>query len=391
MDLLSGTTILSLNHFLLGPLAAQVLGDLGADVIAVEPPNGSFSRKWAGGDLWVGETSVFFLCAHRNKRSVVVDLKTGEGRAVVRRLIAGADVLMENFRPGVLDRMGLGFEDAKTINPSLIYASGSGWGSSGPYAAKPGQDLLMQAFCGMAQTSGREAPTAAGASIVDHHGAMVFATAVLAALVARTRDGKGRRVEIDLMSAALDLQVEPLVAYFNGGQGRSIRPPGQVAGWSYPAPYGIYPAMDGHLAISLGPMDKMATVLKDPRLTEFTDEDCWNKRTEVSELFRQYTARRTVADIVDAFEAAGLWAAPVNDFNTLGEDPQIEHLGVFEDVELEDGMSVRLVRHPASYDGVRPGTRLPPPKLGADTDTVLGEFGFTGDEIAELRGKGCVA
>lgn len=391
MDLLSGTTILSLNHFLLGPLAAQILGDLGADVIMVEPPKGSFSRNWAGGDIWVRDTSVFYLCAHRNKRSIAVDLKTDAGRDVVRRLIEGCDVLMENFRPGVLDRMGLGYEDARALNPSLIYASGSGWGASGPYAKKPGQDLLMQAFCGLAQTSGRDAPSPAGASIVDHHGAMVFATSILAALVARMRDGKGRRVEVDLMSAALDLQVEPLVAWFNGGEGRDTRPPGQVAGWTYPAPYGIYPATDGHLALSLGPMAKMAEVFDDPRLAAFDDRDCWTRAAEISELFRENTAKRSVADTVNAFEAAGLWAAPVNDFDALADDPQVQHAGVFEDVTLADGTPVRLVRHPASYDGVRPGTRRPPPALGADGDEIMKEFGFSAAEIDEIRRAGGIA
>lgn len=391
MDLLKDIKILSLNHFLLGPLAAQILGDLGADVIAVEPPNGSFSRKWAGGDVWVDDYSAFFLCAHRNKRSIGVNLKSEDGIRVVKKLIAQSDVLMENFRPGVLDRMGMSFDDVKKINPSIIYASGSGWGSSGPYATKAGQDLLMQAFCGLAHTSGKDRPTPAGASIVDHHGGMIFAASIMAALIAKMRDGKGRRVEVDLMSAALDLQVEPLVAYFNGGSNRDTRPPGDVAGWAYPAPYGVYPASDGYVALSLGPLEAMASALDDARLKTYSDADCWQKTEEISGIFEENTKHLTVQEILDRFEENGLWAAPVNSFDALVDDPQIKHQQVFEDVTLANGSQVKLVRHPVTYDGHRPGTRIAPPALGADTDLILEELGYHAADINALRSGGAVA
>ncbi|MFV2093812.1 MAG: CaiB/BaiF CoA transferase family protein [Hyphomicrobiales bacterium] len=391
MDLLAGVKILSINHFLLGPLAAQILGDLGADVIMVEPPGGSFQRKWSGGDIWANGASVFYLCANRNKRSIGIDLKSDAGKDIIRRLIGEADVLLENFRPGVMDRMGLGYEAAKKLNPGLIYASGSGWGSSGPYMSKPGQDLLIQAFSGLAQTCGKDRPTPAGASIVDHHGGMILAASVMAALLARTRDAKGRRVEVDLMSAALDLQVEPLTAYFNGGANRSTRPPGDVAGWSYPAPYGIYQANDGYIALSLGPLDKMAEIFGDPRLAEFSAQDCWRKPAEVTAIFAENTKKLSVNGIAEAFEKAGLWAAPVNDFEALANDPQIAHNKIFEDVELANGTRIKLVRHPATYDGKRPGTRLPPPELGADTDAILAELGYDAEAIVKLRETGGIA
>jgi len=391
MEMLEGIRVLSLNHFLLGPLAAQILGDLGADVVMVEPPGGSFSRKWAGGDIRLNGTSVFYLCANRNKRSIVVDLKTDEGREVVRRLAGTSDVLTENFRTGVLDRMGLGYDHMRGLNPGLIYASGSGWGSSGPYAEKPGQDLLMQAFSGLAQISGRDRPTAAGASVVDHHGGMVLAAAVMAALIARGRDGRGRRVEVDLMSAAIDLQVEPLVAFLNGGAGRSTRPTGDIAGWTYPAPYGIYRAADGHVALSLGPVARMAAALGSEALAAMSDDDCWTRREEVGALFAEATGKMSVAEITARFEQAGLWATQVNDYEALARDPQVLHNAIFEDVTLPCGTPARLVRHPASYDGTRPGTRRPPPTLGADTDAILSEAGYDRDAVAALRASGAVA
>ena len=152
--MLSGVRVISLNHFLMGPLAAQVLADLGADVVMVEPPEGGFQRRWSGANSFLDGVSLLFLCANRNKRSLAVDLKTEAGRDVVRRLAAGADVVMENYRPGVMDRLGLGYDDLKPINPRLIYASASGWGGSGPLAQEAGQDLLMQATSGLMSVTG---------------------------------------------------------------------------------------------------------------------------------------------------------------------------------------------------------------------------------------------
>ena len=390
MDLLSGLKIVSLNHFLLGPLAAQILADLGADVVMVESPKGNFQRGWAGGDIWANGKSVFYLCAHRNKRSIAIDLKSEQGLEIVTNMIAGADVVMENFRPGVLERMGLGYDAAKAINPGLIYASGSGWGSAGPYAKNPGQDLLIQAFSGLAQSTGKERPTPAGASIVDHHGATVMAAAIMAALLARSRDGKGRLVEVDLLAAAMDLQVEPLTAYFNGGEGRSTRPKADIAGWTYPAPYGIYEAADGYIALSLGPMKTMAEIFADAEMMRYSDQDCWRKSAEVSAAFARNVKLRKVRDIVEAFDKEGLWAAPVNDFAALKDDPQVIHNGMFEDVEMSDGTAITLLKHAATYDGARPGTRTPPPELGADTDAILSDLGYDGESIAKLRKSGAV-
>ena len=391
MDLLSGFKIVSLNHFLIGPLAAQILADLGADVVMVESPRSNFQRGWAGGDIWANGKSVFYLCAHRNKRSIAIDLKSEQGLEIVRSMIAEADVLMENFRPGVLERMGLGYADAKAINPALVYASGSGWGSSGPYVKKPGQDLLIQAFSGLAQTTGKTRPTPAGASIVDHHGATVMAASIMAALLARGRDGKGRHVEVDLLGVAMDLQVEPLTAYFNGGEGRSTRPKGDIAGWIYPAPYGIYEASDGFIALSLGPMKKMAEVFADEEMALYSDEDCWRKSAKISAAFARNVKPRKVSDIVEAFDKEGLWAAPVNDFAALKNDPQVIHNEMFEDVELSDGTYVTLLRHAATYDGVRPGTYMPPPELGADTDAILADLGYDAERITGLRKAGTIA
>src|SRR2546421_6484075 len=154
VDLLKGVRVLSFNHFLMGPVAAQFLADLGADVIAVEPPDGAFQRKWGGADKRVDGQSMLLLTGNRNKRSLTLDLKKPEAIEIARKLIATSDVMSENFRPGVLDKLGLGYEEAKKINPQIIYAAASGYGPDGPYVNRPGQDLLVQAMSGLATITG---------------------------------------------------------------------------------------------------------------------------------------------------------------------------------------------------------------------------------------------
>src|SRR5947207_13128817 len=218
LAILAGIRVLSFTQFLLGPSGVQFLADLGADVIKVEPPGGRlWERNWSGADLFQNGVSVFFMLAHRNQRSLTLDLKPPEGGAVARRLVEGADVLVQNFRPGVMARHGLDWETAKALNPRLIYVSASGYGESSPYRDRPGQDLLMQAFSGLASISGRagQPPIPVGTAVIDQHGAALLAMGVLAALLERARTGKGLRVEASMLKAALDLQLEVASYHLN--------------------------------------------------------------------------------------------------------------------------------------------------------------------------------
>jgi crotonobetainyl-CoA:carnitine CoA-transferase CaiB-like acyl-CoA transferase len=203
LALLSGIRILSFTQWLLGPAAVQYLGDMGADVVKIERPGaGAFERSWAGGRTFANGESLCFMLTHRNVRSVSLDIKSAAGQAVARRLIESADVLVENFRPGTLERYGLGYEDAKAIKPDIIYASGSGYGTDDtPYRDQPGQDLLLQALTGLAAATGRgnEVPTPAGAAVVDQHAGLLLATGILGALFERERTGKGQRVEVTMV------------------------------------------------------------------------------------------------------------------------------------------------------------------------------------------------
>jgi crotonobetainyl-CoA:carnitine CoA-transferase CaiB-like acyl-CoA transferase len=389
LDLLSGTRVVSFNHFLLGPMGIQMLGDLGADVIAVESPDGAWQRHWAGGDIWHDGQSVLYLCANRNKRSVAIDLKSAMGKEIALRLVDGADVVAENFRPGVMDKLGLGYESLKARKPGLVYASASGYGPDGPYVDRPGQDLLAQALFGMMAITGqaRTGPRPAGVSVIDHHGAALFAMGILAAIVRRQRTGRGCRVDASLMQSALDLQAESLVAWLNApAKPRAIHAYEHVAGWYYAAPYGVYATKDGHLALSLSPLTALAEALGEPRLAGFADKDSWSKQDEIGRLIAGVLAGAATAEWCARMEALKIWHAPVQGYGEIADDPQVKHMQSLVTVAGAGatGAPITLVNHPVAYDGQKAQVRLPPQPLGAQTREVLLEIGLSPAEIEEL-------
>ena len=387
LDLLKGIRVVSFNHFLLGPMGVQALGDLGADVIAVEATEGSWARKWASGNVWPDGQSALHVCANRNKRSLALDLKSAKGREIALRLIDTADVIAENFRPGVMERLGLGYQALRLRRPGLIYASASGYGPDGPYVDKPGQDLLAQALFGMmAITGSAGAPRPAGASVIDHHGAALLAMGILAALVRRQRTGQGCRVDASLMQAALDLQAESLVAFSNASAERSIHAPRHVAGWYFAAPYGVYATADGHLAVSLSPLAALAAALPEPRLATYSEEESWKKQDEIGALIARHLARAPTSAWIARLEPLGIWHAPVRGYAAILADPQVAHMKALVHTAGcgDTGAELTLVNHPVLYDGEAAEVRLAPQRLGAQTREVLGEIGFGDEEIATL-------
>lgn len=387
MKFLDGIRIVSFNHFVMGPLGIQILADLGADVIAVESLEGAFQRHWSQGDRYLDGDSLTFAFANRNKRSLALDLKSEAGKEVARRLIKSADVLAENFRPGVMDRLGLGYAHAKELNPALIYAAASGYGPDGPYKDRPGQDLLLQAMSGIAAITGREPDEsrAVGASVVDHHGAALFALGILAALLGRKQGNKGCRVDVSLLAAALDLQGEGIASYLNGPRPASVRQAGASAGWSAPGGYGVFAAKDGGVAISLATPEKLAQALECPELNQYTPADGFTKSREISGLVEQRCRLYSVADLLARFSALEIWHTQVNDYAMMSEDPQVVHnKHLIGTVLPTAGTPIRVLSHPVRYDGETPPVYLPPQKLGAQSREVLSEIGYGQDEIDAL-------
>jgi crotonobetainyl-CoA:carnitine CoA-transferase CaiB-like acyl-CoA transferase len=306
-------------------------------------------------------------------------------------LLSDADVLIESFRPGTLDRMGLGYEAVSALNPRLVYASLSGYGSDGPYSGRPGQDVLVQAISGLAMATGRggQAPTPVGACVVDQHAAVLGAFGILAALHGRERTGKGTMVESHLLNAALDLQIEPLVYAMNGFSG--ARSASGVSSPFYKAPYGIFATADGHLCISLTSLAALERVFGDGWFAQVAEDESFARREEINERVVDHMRTRSSAQWSERFVTEEIWFAPVQDYEAVLGDPQVAHNDSFDSYEHERAGTVRVLKHPVMYGGVRPGIRTPPPELGNSTRAVLGELGYDAMRIEKLITAGAIS
>jgi len=392
LAILEGIRILGFTQFLLGPAGVQYLADLGADVIQIEPPGGGlFERNYANGDLFLNGVSTVFLCAHRNQRSLTLDLKHPEGKAVAKRLVAGADVLVQNFRPGVMARLGLSYEDVAALNPRLIYASCSGYGEASTYRDRPGQDLLMQAISGLASISGRagQPPTATGAPVVDQHGAALLAMSVLAALFDRTRTGRGQKIEVTMLSAALDLQMEVVTNYLNGGHMQ--KSPTSLADMLHPGPYGIYETKDGYLALSLVPLSLLQEVFQLPELAPLaTDRFNYPAREQIARVLELVMRTRSTAEWLEYLVPRGVWAAPILDYKGTFAEPAVREANVILEVEHPVAGRVRLLRFPLEFSSGRAECWRLPPMPGEHTQEILQELGYAEAEARRLQEMGAV-
>ncbi|MEZ5936049.1 MAG: CaiB/BaiF CoA-transferase family protein [Alphaproteobacteria bacterium] len=392
LDLLDGVRVVSFNHFLLGPVGMQILGDLGADVVAIEPIEGAFQRRFAGAGTWVDDQAALFLCGNRNKRSLAVDLKADAGREVVQKLIETSDVVCENFRPGVMEKLGFGYEALKALNPGIVYASASGYGADGPYAKKPGQDMLVQALSGLAKITGEAVtgPRTVGVSAADHHGAALLALGVVSALFRKGRTGKGCRVDVNLLSAAIDLQMESFICYLNAKKKHDVTAPPRVGGWYYAAPYGIYPAKDGHIAISLTTMAALGAALNSEQLAAIPEDEVAARSGEIVAILDRLLPALSLTELERRFAAHDVWHARVNDYDDVAADPQVQHNETFVTVEGSTGLPVTLVNHAIRYDGQPAEVRLVPQPLGAQTREILNELGYAPSAIDALLEAGAV-
>lgn len=381
---LDGIRILDFTQMMLGPYGTQLLADLGADVIKVERLDGEWERGLEMmGDLVAGESAAF-LAMNRNKRSVAVDLKAPAVRDALLKLGATCDVVVENFRPGVLDRMGLGYEDLKAVRPDIIYCSGSGWGQDTVFAkeGRPGQDLLIQAMSGLAAAGGRasDPPTPAGTSIVDASTALCLANGILAALLARARHGIGQRVEVDLYSTAIALQCQEISAMVNQGQEWERSRAGIGQAW-LSAPFGVYRAADGWIAIAMAPVAKVAETLG---VTGLDGLDAWTDRDEVKDRLETVTAGRTAGELVEVLLGAGLWCARVRSTREAVDELREQGHDLIVEVDHPSAGKLELIGCPIRLSETPWQLRQAPPLVGEHTDEVLGEV-LSAAEIAALR------
>lgn len=375
--------VASFCHYLQGPAASQYLADMGADVIKVEAPGGAYERRWSGGVPFAGGISTFFLCANRNKRCIAVDLKHDAGREIALRLIESSDVVLENFRPGVMDKLGLGYEHARARKPDIIYASATGFGSDGPLRDRPGQDLLIQARSGLIAATGdhERRPTPVGNAAVDQHGAALLAMGILGAFVRRLQTGEGTRVEGSLLNAGLDLQTEPLTMYFSGGGTKDLfRRDPNLATWYHEAPYGVYRMADRFVAFSLGELGRLGRALGSEAIAALQGRDAAAERNELAAVIAREVAGLRIADVADSLDAAGVWYAVVQDFDEVREDPQVVHNGALLEVPIGE-RTATLVNHPNRYDGKGAEVRVLATRIGEHSREVLGEIGYADSDI----------
>jgi crotonobetainyl-CoA:carnitine CoA-transferase CaiB-like acyl-CoA transferase len=392
LQILTGVRVLSFTQFLLGPSGVQFLADLGADVIKIEPPGGTlWERNWSGADLYLNGVSAFFLCAHRNQRSLTLNLKHPEGQAIARRLVEQADVLVQNFRPGVMQRFNLDYATVSSFNPRLIYVSASGYGEASPYRDRPGQDLLLQAISGLASISGRagQPPTPVGTPVVDQHGATLLALGVLAGLLERQRTGRGLKVEVSMLRAALDLQLEILTYLLNGA--RMQKSPTSLASMFHPGPYGVYATRDGYLALSMTPLAVLQEALNLPELEPYARVSYnFADREAIARVLEPVLQTRTTSEWLEFLLPRGIWAAPVLDPGEILSDPAIQAADAVEEIEHPVIGPIKLLRFPVEFSCGRASIRRLPPMPGEHADEILHELGFSDEDILRLREQGTI-
>jgi crotonobetainyl-CoA:carnitine CoA-transferase CaiB-like acyl-CoA transferase len=401
---LAGIRVLDFTERMQGPYGTQILADLGAEVVKVERrisltvdgrpderygPNGRYGQDPADTSFYAAG----FLAANRNKKSVTIDLKNADGKAIVERLVGLCDVVYENFRPGVMERLGFGYDDCVRINPSVIYASAYGYGSGGPYLRRPGQDVLVQAIGGFgamnAAADGR--PTPVGMSITDLLGGMNGAIAVLAAIRHRDRTGEGQRVEVNLLASAIAAQSEQAVHFLNTDVGEPDRGTVMHAHPYIPAPYGFYATKDGYLALSSGrQIPELARILGVPELTtdpRFATPHARNEHRQAFEsLLEDALQHKTTAEWMELMEPEGLFAAPVKSFGEAFTDEQVTQQGMVVTVDSPVG-ELKLLAPPWKLSRTPATVRSAPPRHGEHTDEVLSAAGFSPEDIARLRDR----
>ncbi|HEY3556985.1 MAG TPA: CaiB/BaiF CoA-transferase family protein [Kribbella sp.] len=364
---LAGITVLDFSQFLAGPVAALRLADLGARVIKIERPgSGDAGRQLAFGGLMVGDDSMSFHAMNRNKESLVADLKDPADLDRVRALVAEADVVVSNFRPGVMERLGLDYETVRRINPGIVYGSVSGYGDSGPFKDRPGQDLLAQSIAGLPWLNGSrdDPPVPVGLAVADHLASCHLAQGITALLVRRFRTGSGGHAQTSLLEALLDLEFELLTTRLNDPSIEVRRKGIRSAHAFLPAPYGIYPTSDGYLAIAMNPVPVIGRLLDLPEVAAMTDpQSWWNRQEDIEKLLSDRLRTRTRDEWLAVLDAEDVWCAPVLTLDELVEHDGFRAIGMTQEIQ-RDGLDLITTRSPIRIDGERLINPRPAPRLG---------------------------
>lgn len=373
---LDGVLVLEFCQYLSGPSAGLRLADMGARVIKIENPNkGDLCRILPIKDQWVGDNTLLFHTINRNKESYVANLKSDTELESVKKLIAKSDVLIHNFRPGVMEKLGLGFEQLNAVNSRLVYAEISGYGSHGPWAKKPGQDLLLQAMSGLMYASGddQDAPTPFGLAIGDMLCGAQIVQAVLAGLLYRNRKKNAVKVQVSLLESLIDFQFELFTTYFTSGK-LPKRSANNNAHSLLAAPYGIYQTKDSYIALAMIPLEDLKSTLNCPGLVAYDQSMTFSKRDEIKAVLAEFLKEETADFWMQKFLKNRIWATELKNWKRLKKEEGYKQMELEQLIEVSKGRTIKTNRCPIRIDGEVLWGANPAPELGQHTDQIKKEF-----------------
>lgn len=389
---LAGVKVLDLSQYLAGPFCTMLLGDMGADVLKVEPiekgdPSRSVKQRPSPGD------SYYFLSTNRNKRSLTLDIRKPRGQEIFKKLAQWADVLVENFRPGVMDKLGVGYEHLKPLNPRLIYLSISGFGATGPYAQRPGFDQIAQGMSGLMSVSGDDStgPMRVGIAIGDLLAGLFGANAVLAALIARQYSGEGQEIRTSLLESLIGVLSWSAGIYFDTGKDPI------PSGNHHPllAPYGMFEAKDGYINIAAGNDHIWLRLCEALGLKELAQDERFNNipkrvenRGQLTEILNARLREKTQKEWVESLNALGVPTGPINRLSQVFQDPQVLHLEMLARIPHPTLGEVKMTGLPIKLEKNKASIRRAPPLLGQHTEEALTQLGYSQEEITLLRKEG---
>jgi len=378
MKPLEGLVVLEFCQFLAGPSAGLKLADLGARVIKIERPvKGEACRQLSIKDLFVDDSSLLFHTINRNKESFAADLKNPEDLILIKKLIAKADIMTHNFRPGVMEKIGLDFSESLVINPKIIYGTITGYGNIGPWAKKPGQDLLLQSLSGLSWLSGRKSqgPVPFGLAVADLMCGNHFVQGILAALLKRAKTGKGVLVEVSLLESVLDAQFEAITSFLNDGGQLPER--GDVKGSAHAflsAPYGVYQTQDGFISLAMGDLLFIGNTLG-VDLNKYADKQDWfTFRDEIRELLAEKLITQTSDYWLELLQKEGIWSGKVLNYEELDSQPFVDELQLKQTVQNATGEKLVTTRSPIQLDGEILTSTKAAPSVGEDNIKIHEQF-----------------
>ena len=355
MDLLEDIVVVDFSQFLSGPSAGLRLADMGAQVIKIEKPaGGDICRELYVSDVMIEGESTIFHAINRNKQSYAADLKDAAGLHKVKQLLAKADVMLHNFRPGVIERLGLSYEEVRKINPSIIYAEINGYGSEGPWINLPGQDLLLQSVSGLTwlNHNSERGPTPMGVAVVDILAGTHITQGILAALYQRAVTGEGALVQVSMFESILDFQFEVLTCFYNDGNQLPVRSSVNSGHAYFSAPYGIYKTADGYLALAMGEIPALGKLLGCAPLNQYSDSRDWfTRRDEIKSILAAHLSAQTTDYWLSILEPADIWCAPVMNYEQLVQQEGYKVLNMEVRVQTGNGLNITTTRCPIRVDG----------------------------------------